>query len=76
MGASASNTRWQRADLESMLGTRKWTGDRDADGVRAELLAQKAIYESESHSWRHPLVRLVAILRSISGELRRKLGRH
>jgi hypothetical protein len=68
-----SNTRWQREDLESMLATRKWGElDREADGVRAELLAQKAIYESESHGWRHPWARLSAIW----GGWRRKLSRY
>jgi hypothetical protein len=60
--AGRSNTRWQREDLESLSGTRKWgAGDNDCEGVRAQLLAQKAIYESESQGWRHPLSRLAAI---------------
>jgi hypothetical protein len=51
-------------------------GDRDSDGVRAELLAQKALYESESHAWRHPLTRLAAIVGTTLGGWRRKLWRH
>jgi hypothetical protein len=64
--AGRSNTRWQREDLESMAGNRKWAGagEGDCEGVRAQLLAQKAIYESESQGWRHPLSRLAAIFGS------------
>ena len=63
-------------------------GERDGEGVRAELLAQKAIYESESHGWRHPLARLAAVIGSALGSglgsalgatlggWRRKLWRH
>lgn len=48
------NTRWQREEVESM-----WY--RDADGVRAELLAQKEIHQMEIQTWRHPLARLATI---------------
>jgi hypothetical protein len=67
------NTRWQREDLETMAANKTWGGggERGGDGVRAALLAQKAIYE-ESHSWRHPLARLAAIW----GGWRRRLLRH
>ena len=75
MGAGAPNTRWQSEDVEAMLGSRRWGGAREGEGVRAELLAQKAIHESESHAWRHPLVRLVAIFDATLGGLR-KLWRH
>jgi hypothetical protein len=30
-------------------------------GVRAQLLAQKELYQLESQSWRHPLMRIAAI---------------
>ena len=46
----------------------------DAAGVRAQLLAQKEIYEM-SHGWRHPLVRLAAIFSTTVGGWRRKLWR-
>jgi hypothetical protein len=56
------NTRWQREAVESLWLHRKSADiERDAEGVRAELLAQKAIYDMESQTWRHPLVRLAAI---------------
>jgi hypothetical protein len=67
-----ANTRWQREDLESMLASKNGGAERDGDGVRAELLAQKAIYELESHGWRHPLARLATIW----GGWRRKLWRY
>jgi hypothetical protein len=34
---------------------------RDADGVRAELLAQKEIHQMEIQTWRHPLTRIATI---------------
>jgi hypothetical protein len=70
------NTRWQREDVESMLMHRKWgAGEHDGDGVRAELLAQKEIYEMQIHGWRHPLLRLGAIFTATVGGLRRRLWR-
>ena len=72
-----SNTRWQREDLEAMLPNKTWgSGERTGEGVRAELLAQKAIYESASQSWRHPWARLAAVFSTTWGEWRRKLWRH
>jgi hypothetical protein len=62
------NMRWQGEELDSMLLERKWG---EGDGVRAELLAQKAIYRMENQIWRHPLTRIVAIW----GEWRRRLWR-
>jgi hypothetical protein len=43
-----------------MLAERKWT-DTDGTGVRAQLLAQKQLYQMASHTWRHPLMRLATI---------------
>ena len=61
-----------------MLPNKTWGGgaERMGEGVRAELLAQKAIYESESHGWRHPLARLAALFSTTWGGWRRKLWRH
>jgi hypothetical protein len=62
-----------------MSANKRWAGG-EGEGVRAELLAQKAIYESESHGWRHPLSRLAAIIGSTFGATwggwRRNLWRH
>ena len=64
--AGRSNTRWQREDLESMSGNRRWrAGETDCEGVRAQLLAQKAIHESESQGWRHPLTRLTSVVGAV-----------
>ena len=69
------NARWQREDVESMLLHRRWgDGEHDSDGVRAELLAQKEIYEM-SHGWRHPLLRLVTLASTTWAGWRRKLWR-
>ena len=59
-----------------MLLERKWgAGDRDADGVRAELLAQKALYRMENQIWRHPLTRIAGIFVTTWGGWRRRLWR-
>ena len=75
-GTGGARSRWQREELDSMLLERKWGGgDRDGDGVRAELLAQKALYRMENQIWRHPLTRIAALLITTLGELRRRLWR-
>jgi hypothetical protein len=71
------NTRWQREEVESMLMHQRWgDGVHDGDGVRAELLAQKELYEMECHGWRRPLLRLVTIVSTTWGGWRRRLWRH
>jgi hypothetical protein len=63
-------------EIDSMLLERKWgQGDRDGDGVRAQLLAQKAIYRMQNQIWRHPVARIAAVLATTFGEWRRRLWR-
>jgi hypothetical protein len=61
---------WQREELDSMLLERKW-----GEGVRAELLAQKAAHQMESQNWRHPLARIAAIFSATVAGWRQRFWR-
>ena len=60
-----------------------WSGDSDSEGVRAQLLAQKAIYRMQNRIWRRPVARITAAfnatfsaaLKATWGVWRRRLWR-